>query len=169
LQCGGTERKNLTQCRVLFDGLIETFEKAFQYSAERKYSNMMIFSYKANQINNPFTLLLDTGGTDHDFSNPAFKTNLRENPNANVPIKTMMGNYYCKEICTIPFLGRAGSNKTGELNIISLGKLKNTPNVDIECHPEMDFIKAKFILLNITITFNFSNNDVLLGDGTGAF
>ena len=83
-------------------------------------------------IANTYTLLLDSGGSGHDMSNPAFQFNIRPNPDANVPIKTIMGVYHCKKICTTPFLGKAGSNDSGNLNIISLGKLQNTPNIEID-------------------------------------
>ena len=102
-----------------------------QLSNANRYSNMMVFNYMAN-IANTYTLLLDSGGSDHDMSNPAFKFNIRPTPDADVPIKTIMGVYHSKEIYPAPFLGRAGSNDSGNLNIISIGKLQNTPNIEID-------------------------------------
>jgi hypothetical protein len=76
-----------------------------------------------------------------------------------------MGIYHCKEICTTPFLGRAGSNDTGNLNIISLGKLQDTPNVEIESDKKISQVKVTFTLLNLTITFKFGESRILIADG----
>jgi hypothetical protein len=135
-----------------------------QLVRSQKYSNMMVFNYLSNH-SNPYTLLLDSGGSDHDFSNPAFKFNVRPNPDADVPIKTIMGTYFCKEICTVPFLGRAGSNDAGNLNIISLGKLQETPNIEIESDKKISLVKITFTLLNLTLTFKFGDSRILLADG----
>jgi hypothetical protein len=143
----------------------EDLEKmVLQLSSVKKYSNMFAFNYLSN-ISNPYTLLLDSGGTDHDMSNPAFKFNVRANPDADSPITTIMGTYFCKEICTTPFLGRAGSNNNGNLNIISLGKLQNTPNVEIKSDEKIRKVDVTFTLLNLTITFQFGNSGILVGDG----
>jgi hypothetical protein len=99
------------------------------------------------------------------MSNPVFKFNVRENPDANMPITTIMGTYFSKEICTCPFLGRAGSNNNGSLNIISLGKLQDTPNVKIKSNEKISNVDVTFILLNLTITFKFSESRILIGDG----
>jgi hypothetical protein len=125
---------------------------------------MMAFNYLSNH-SNPYTLLLDSGGSDHDMSNPAFKFNIRPNPDADVPIKTIMGTYFCREICTTPFIGRAGSNDAGNLNIISLGKLHSTPNVEIKSDEKIRNVDVTFTLLNLTITFQFGNAGILIGDG----
>ena len=135
-----------------------------QLSRSKKYSNMFASNY-LSEIENPYTLLLDSGGTDHDMANPAFKFNVRANPDADAPITTIMGTYFCKEICTTPFLGRAGSNDNGNLNIISLGKLQNTPNVDIKSDEKIRKVDVTFTLLNLTITFQFGNSGILVGDG----
>ena len=143
----------------------EDLEKmVLQLSCVKKYSNMFAFNYLSN-TSNPYTLLLDSGGTDHDMSNPAFKFNVRANPEADSPITTIMGTYFCKEICTTPFLGRAGSNNNGNLNIISLGKLQNTPNVEIKSNEKISKVDVTFTLLNLTITFEFGNSGILVGDG----
>jgi hypothetical protein len=55
---------------------------------------MFAYNY-LSEIENPYALLLDSGGTDHDMSNPAFKFNVRANPDDNIPITTIMGTYYC--------------------------------------------------------------------------
>ena len=130
----------------------------------RKYSNMFAFNY-LSEIGNPYTLLLESGGTDHDMANPAFKFNVRANPEADSPITTIMGTYFCKEICTTPFLGRAESNDNRNLNIISLGKLQNTPNVDIKSDEKIRKVNVTFTLLNLTNTFQFGESRILIGDG----
>jgi hypothetical protein len=143
----------------------EDLEKmVLQLTNSKRYSNMMVFNYLANHANS-YTLLLDSGGSDHDMSNPAFKFNVRPNPDADVPIKTIMGIYHCKEICTTPFLGSAGSNDAGNLNIISLGKLQDTPNVEIESDKKISQVKVTFTLLNLTITFKFGESRILVADG----
>ena len=143
----------------------EDLERAYlQLASSKKYSNMFAYNY-LSEIENPYALLLDSGGTDHDMSNPAFKFNVRENPDANMPITTIMGTYFSKEICTCPFLGRAGSNNNGNLNIISLGKLHDTPNVDIKSNEKISKVDVTFILLNLTITFQFGKSRILIGDG----
>jgi hypothetical protein len=125
---------------------------------------MFVFNYLAN-VSNAYTILLDTGGSDHDISNPAFKFNVRTNPDANVPIQTIMGTYFCKEICTTPLIGKAGSNKEGNLNILSLGKLRSTPNIEIESDKTISLVKIKFKLINLTIDFTFGHSRILLGNG----
>ena len=149
-------------CDMMMPRMMEISQ---QQQNEKRYTHMMVFAYKQTKTN-PYTLLLDTGGSDNDFAHPAFIFNKRENPNKNIPITTVMGNYFCQEICTVPFLGRSGVSKPGSLNIISFGKLKKTPNISIEANPEIDFVKVKFILLNVTINFDFNHSsDVLLADG----
>ena len=76
-----------------------------------------------------------------------------------------MGTYHCKEICTTPFLGRAGSNQSENLNIISLGKLQNTPNVEIESDKTIRHVKVTVTLLNSIITFTFGDSGILIADG----
>ena len=125
----------------------------------------MVFNYMMNNANT-YTLLLDTGESDHDMSNPAFKFNVRPTPDADVPIETVMGTYNCQEICTTPFLGRAGSNDTGKLNIISLGRLHETPNIDIDSNKKISVVKITFELLDLTITFKIcKGRRILVGDG----
>lgn len=50
LQCGGNERKNLAQCRILFDGLIDTFER---YPDARFRSRLNHIRPGATIVNNP--------------------------------------------------------------------------------------------------------------------
>jgi hypothetical protein len=50
LQCGGTERKTLSQCRTLFDGLIETFER---YPDRRLRCSLDHLRPDADIVNNP--------------------------------------------------------------------------------------------------------------------
>ena len=143
----------------------ELEEIVLQYTNKSKYANMMVFNYMMHKANT-YTLLLDTCGSDHDMSNPAFKFNVRPNPDADVPIETIMGTYHCQEICTTPFLGRAGSNDSGKLNIISLGRLHETPNIDIDSNKKISVVKITFELLNLTITFKMcKGRRILVGDG----
>lgn len=132
--------------------------------ANSKYNNMMVFSYKSVRSNS-CTILLDTGGTDHDVSSNDMKLNIRDNPDKNVPIKTIMGNYYCEKICTAPFVGKAGSSKQGKMNVWSLGKCLKNPNMKITCHPRMESVNIQMSLLKINTKFTFNSYDVLTGDG----
>ena len=49
--------------------------------------------------------------------------------------------------------------------IISLGKLQNTPNVEIESDKKISLVKITFTLLNLTLTFKFGDSRILLADG----
>jgi hypothetical protein len=51
LQCGGTERKTLSQCRTLFDGLIDTFER---YPDRRLRCRLDHLRPDADIVNDPY-------------------------------------------------------------------------------------------------------------------
>jgi hypothetical protein len=96
--------------------------------------------------------ILDTGSSGHDFPTWITKELGCEeipNPLAHIPINTVLGQYYCQVIATVPILGQISTSENSNFIILAFDVIQNNPS--IQTRIELNHTRTK--MESVTITF----------------
>ena len=126
-------------------------------------SKFILSTQSTDFVFNHWTFLLDSCASTNDFCNKFFISEPRANPNAHVPIHTVLGDYFCARIGDLDFLGETGINERGGVNIVAMCPQTKCECVTVVAAPDLSWFGLQFKPINYTMIFHWHSR-VLAAD-----
>jgi hypothetical protein len=114
--------------------------------------------------------ILDTGSSGHDFPTCMIKELGCEeipNPLSHIPINTVLGQYYCQVIATVPIVEQVSTSENSNFIILAFDVIQTNPLIQTRIELNHTMTKMESVTLtfpalhNLQVKFKFEGRTLI--------